>query len=122
MAVIQEAATTGFSNAQAYDAHRPSYPTDAVEGLLAHLGVSGKPQSKIIDLAAGTGKFTELLAQRDEQYDILAVEPHEAMRQTLVNKNLRGVKVREGTAEQMDVPDGWADAVVVAQVSFERGC
>ncbi|KAI9171365.1 methyltransferase [Paramyrothecium foliicola] len=112
---IHNAATNGFSDAQAYDAHRPSYPTGAVDSLLKHLRVADKPGSKIIDLAAGTGKFTELLAQRGEHYEILAVEPHEKMRQTLVSKNLQGVEACKGTAEKMDVPDGWADAIIVAQ-------
>jgi ubiquinone/menaquinone biosynthesis C-methylase UbiE len=118
MGSINENAMTGFHNAQKYDTHRPSYPADAVRSLLGQLEVADKPQSRIIDLAAGTGKLTEVLARRDEQYQILAVEPHPAMRQTLADKNLRGVEVQEGTAEQMsEVPDGWADAVIVAQVN-----
>ncbi|KAH7328963.1 S-adenosyl-L-methionine-dependent methyltransferase [Stachybotrys elegans] len=105
----------GFNDAQAYDTYRPSYPAEAVEKLLSHLGVSGKPGSKIVDLAAGTGKFTEALAARPEEYEVVAVEPHESMRGTLAKKKLKGVDVREGTAVKMNVPDGWADAVVVAQ-------
>jgi len=72
--------------------------------------------ARIIDLGAGTGKFTELLADRDERYEILAVEPHEGMRKELLRKNLRGVKVVHGTAEKIEVQREWADAVICAQV------
>ena len=39
-------------------------------------GVSDMHGTRIVDLAAGTGKLTELLAARDEEFDILAVEPY----------------------------------------------
>lgn len=110
-----QASSTGFKDAKAYDTHRPSYPAEAVRSLLTHLGVAGKSKARIIDLAAGTGKFTELLAARPEEYEILAVEPTESMRETLVEKGLSGVTAKEGTAEKMDVEDGWADGIVVAQ-------
>ncbi|RFU78044.1 hypothetical protein TARUN_4200 [Trichoderma arundinaceum] len=109
------ASSDGFKDAKAYDTHRPSYPAEAFQSLLTHLGLAGKPKARIVDLAAGTGKFTELLSARPEEYEVLAVEPTESMRETLVEKGLKGVEVREGTAEKMDVEDGWADGVVVAQ-------
>jgi len=114
---LAEPARTGFAPAAAYDAHRPTYPTEAVETLLARLGVTGIQHAKIADLAAGTGKLTELLAARPENYDIIAVEPHDGMREQLRQKNLGGVKVIKGTAESMpEVADGSLAAVVVAQV------
>lgn len=113
---VAHAATTGFDNASAYDVHRPSYPPKAVQSLLHHLGVANTPNAKIVDLAAGTGKFTELLAAREERYKIVAVEPVAKMRQSLVAKKLKGVEVRDGLANRMDVGDGWADAVIAAQV------
>ncbi|PNY24651.1 methyltransferase-like [Tolypocladium capitatum] len=113
--VVDRAATSGFDNAAAYDAHRPSYPPQAVQSLLSHLDVAGKPKAKVINLAAGTGKFTEPLAARGEQYEILAVEPVAKMRDKLAAKGLSGVTVRDGLATNMDVPDGWADAVIAAQ-------
>lgn len=110
-----QASSDGFKDAKAYDTHRPSYPSEAVQSLLAHLGLAGKSKARIIDLAAGTGKSTELLSARPEEYEILAVEPTASMRETLAEKKLRGVGVKEGTAEKMDVEDGWADGIVVAQ-------
>lgn len=73
---IPSASTKGFQNASSYDKHRPSYPPEAVARLLKHLQVHGVKRARVVDLAAGTGKFTELLVGRDEDFEILAVEPH----------------------------------------------
>lgn len=116
MSTISPYATSGFASASAYDANRPSYPPTAVSSLLSALKLQGVKGARIIDLAAGTGKFTELLAKREEEYEILAIEPHEGMRGELVRKGLKGVEVKDGTAEKMGVERGWADAVICAQV------
>ena len=117
---ISERAQSGFTNAASYDTHRPSYPPESVNKLLENLKVANVPGARILDLAAGTGKFTSLLAARPEGYEILAVEPHAEMRQVLEKKNLKGVEVKAGTATSMDVvEDGWADAVVIAQVWYD---
>lgn len=71
--------TKGFQNASSYDKHRPSYPPKAVTRFLEHLQINGVKKARIVDLAAGTGKFTELLVGRDEDFEILAVEPHSGM-------------------------------------------
>ncbi|KAJ6446082.1 2-deoxy-D-gluconate 3-dehydrogenase [Purpureocillium lavendulum] len=114
--ITERAATSGFDDAAAYDLHRPSYPAQAVESLLGHLGVAGRGGgARVVDLAAGTGKFTELLAARPEGLEVVAVEPVDAMRRTLEAKALPGVIVREGLATAMDVDAAWADAVVAAQ-------
>jgi ubiquinone/menaquinone biosynthesis C-methylase UbiE len=121
MSQIAPAAHAGFAAASAYDAHRPSYPDTAVNNLLQHLGVLGLKRARIVDLAAGTGKFTELLAERPEGYEIVAVEPHAEMRGVLEGKvrekGWKNVRVVEGTAKDMGAVEGdWADAVIVAQV------
>ena len=57
--------------ADVYAAVRPSYPADAVSWLLP-------PDARqVLDLAAGTGKLTALLAGRG--LDVVAVEPSESM-------------------------------------------
>ena len=73
---IPSASTNGFQNASSYDKHRPSYPPEAVLRFLKHLKVHGVKRARLVDVAAGTGKFTELLVGRDEDFEILAVEPH----------------------------------------------
>lgn len=80
MAPVHAAATSGFHNAKAYDAHRPSYPAHVVSSFLSDLGVAGSPGARVVEVAAGTGKFTELLAGREEGFDVVATEPLASMR------------------------------------------
>lgn len=118
---LKASAQSGFASAAAYDAHRPSYPSEAVDQFLQKLEISGVTGAKVVDLAAGTGKFTEILASRPEHYDILAIEPHDGMRGELERKDLTAVKVVKGHAEDLSaVPDGSVAAVIAAQVSAPR--
>ena len=85
--------------------------------FLEHLQVSGVKGARIVDLAADTGKFTELLVVRHEDFETLAVEPNLEMRKELERKQLMGVKVLEGEAIRMaEVESQSVDAVIVAQV------
>ncbi|KAI1336869.1 S-adenosyl-L-methionine-dependent methyltransferase [Xylariaceae sp. FL0016] len=108
-------AEEGFKDAASYDAHRPSYPPEAVEAFLTKLKVSGQFDINMVELASGTGKFTELLAKRPEQFMVKAIEPHTSMREKLVEKDLRAVEVLDGKAEKMPVEDEWGDACIAAQ-------
>jgi SAM-dependent methyltransferase len=119
MSTIPAAAKAGFSDASSYDKFRPSYPPSAVSGLLKNLGLEGQKGARIVDLGAGTGKFTELLSQRPEGFEIIPVEPHEGMRTELEKKQLKGVKIAEGISMDMPFDDSSADAVIVAQVMLE---
>jgi SAM-dependent methyltransferase len=108
---IPEAAAAGFSaGTAAYDKGRPSYPHEAVDLIVSELGI-GKG-STVVDLAAGTGKFTALLVPTGAT--VTAVEPVSEMRDTLV-RTLPGIEAHDGTAESMPLPDAYADAVTVAQ-------
>jgi len=108
---IHEAAQAGFSaGSSAYDKGRPSYPQDAVDLIATELGI-GKG-STVVDLAAGTGKFTALLVPTGAT--IVAVEPVAEMRDTLV-RTVPGVEALDGTAESLPFDDGYADALTVAQ-------
>lgn len=110
-------AATGFKNADAYDAYRPSYRPEIVDGILKNLGLVGKKNARVVDIAAGTGKFTEVIAAREEQFEIVAVEPVESMRTTLLSKGL-GIDVRDSLATSLGLPDAWADGITVAQVCW----
>ena len=88
-----------------------------MSSLLRHLNLDNALHARILEIGAGTGKFTELLAAREEDYEILAVEPHEGMRKELERKELKGVKTVQGSAGQLEaVDEGWAEGVIVAQV------
>lgn len=114
-------ADQGFRDASSYDKHRPSYPPSAVSSLLKHLNIAGQASAKIVEIGAGTGKFTEILGAREEGYEIVAVEPHREMREGLLRKGLEvpgsgSVKVIDGNAAMMGVEDEWGDACIAAQV------
>jgi SAM-dependent methyltransferase len=66
----------------------------------------------VVDLGAGTGKFTRLLALTGAE--VIAVEPVTQMRERLAEL-LPGVATTAGTAEDTGLPDACADAVVAAQ-------
>ncbi|KRV50317.1 methyltransferase type 11 [Wenjunlia vitaminophila] len=66
----------------------------------------------VVDIGAGTGKFTRLLALTGAR--VLAVEPVAAMRESLAEL-LPSVTVIDGTGERTGLPDGSVDAVVAAQ-------
>jgi tRNA G46 methylase TrmB len=57
-----------------------------VERLLTNLSVSGQKNARIVDLGCRTGKFTVLLAARPEQFEVVAAEPHEGVREELVRR------------------------------------
>src|SRR5207249_290058 len=101
----------GFSaGSAAYARGRPSYPPEAVDLITTELGVG--PGSKVVDLAAGTGKFTALLVPSGA--DVVAVEPVTQMGDEL-RQAVPGVEALEGTAEAIPLPDGSVDALTVAQ-------
>jgi SAM-dependent methyltransferase len=108
---IHESAARGFAVAPAdYERGRPMYPFEAVRRLVRELHI--KPQNTVLDLAAGTGKLTRLLAQLST--DVVAVEPVDAMRERLV-ETLPGVTALAGTAESIPLDDESVDAVTVGQ-------
>jgi ubiquinone/menaquinone biosynthesis C-methylase UbiE len=93
----------------ASDRAGPAYPPDAIAWLVEALGI--KPGRQVVDLAAGTGSLTALLAR--EGADIVAVEPVASMRERL-SARLPGVPVLAGAAESLPLADKSVDAVVVA--------
>jgi SAM-dependent methyltransferase len=108
---IHEAAARGFEAAvERYERGRPGYPEDAVAYLLRELAVG--PGRDVLEIGAGTGKFTELLVPSGAR--IAAVEPVAAMRDALA-RNCPDVRVLDGTAEDLPLDDGSADAAVAAQ-------
>jgi len=108
---LNPVAAAGFGRAaDVYERSRPSYPPDAVALLARELGIGAG--RTVLDLAAGTGKLTRLLAELGPQ--LIAVEPSEAMRAEFATV-LPDVAVHEGTAEAIPLTDASVDAAVVAQ-------
>lgn len=89
-----------------YERYRPGFPEE-IAAVVAPSQVG-----TVLDLAAGTGKFTERLVTRARE--VIAVEPSEAMLAELRCK-LPQVPALIGTAEDIPVADGTFDLITVAQ-------
>lgn len=111
MAQIHESAAKGYSGAaETYVAGRPDYPAEAGLWLRESLGLG--PGKSVLDLGAGTGKFTPNLTATGAR--VLALEPVDAMRAQL-SARLPEVEAMGGAASAIPLPDGALDAVVCAQ-------
>ncbi len=97
--------------ADAYDEHRPGYPEDAVRWCVAPLG-RGVAGLRVLDLGAGTGKLTVLLAALGA--DVTAVDRDESMLAGL-RRQVPSVRALPGPAEAIPLPDGSVDAVLCGQ-------
>jgi SAM-dependent methyltransferase len=88
-----------------YDRVRPGPAPAAVDWLVP------PDCAVVIDLAAGTGLFTRAPEGRVKQ--VVAVEPDKRMRRVLAARS-PSVRVLDGRAENIPLPDGCADAVLVS--------
>ncbi|AJZ96241.1 class I SAM-dependent methyltransferase [Pseudomonas fluorescens] len=111
MTGVHTSAQQGFSTqAVTYAQGRPDYPRQLTGWLADTLRINA--QSSVIDLGAGTGKFTRLLSTLAPT--LTAVEPVAAMGAQLT-KLLPDVRLVNGTAESIPLPSASTDAVVCAQ-------
>ena len=111
MTGVHTSAQQGFSTqAVTYAQGRPDYPRQLTGWLADTLHINA--HSTVIDLGAGTGKFTRLLSTLAPT--LIAVEPVEAMGAQLA-KLLPDVRLLPGTAEAIPLEAASADAVVCAQ-------
>lgn len=111
MSGLHPTAAEGYGHgAQTYARGRPDFPRAALDWLIddLRLGV-GKVA---VELGAGTGKFTKLLAQTGAE--ILAVEPVAAMLAQL-HYELPQVRTLRASAHSLPLADDSADAVICAQ-------
>lgn len=108
---IHHAAADGYaSGADTYVKGRPDYPPAVSAWLRDTLDL--RPGKTVLDLGAGTGKFTPRLV--DTGATVIAVEPVPAMLAKL-SAALPQVRALAGTATAIPLPDASVDAVVCAQ-------
>lgn len=101
----------GFDrSADVYERSRPDYPASAVRFLGRALGAG--PGTTVVELGSGTGKFTRAIAAWGAAR--IAIEPTPGMR-AVFRRTVPEVALLDGTAEEIPLPDGCADAVVSAQ-------
>lgn len=92
----------------AYEAGRPSYPAEIVAALPLAAARC------VVDLGAGTGKFTRLLLQHlPETARLVAVEPVAEMSAKLATE--AGIDVINTRADAIDLATGSVDLVTCAQ-------
>lgn len=108
---VHPKARVGFQRAAGqYERSRPETPPEAIDALVRTLRIS--PRSTVLELGAGTGKLTRLLAPRAGLY--VAVEPVPAMRDQF-QQTVPTVPLISAVAEQLPFRAACADAVVAAQ-------
>jgi len=108
---IEPSARVGFQRAAGrYERGRPEAPPEAIDALAQTLGISH--QSTVLELGAGTGKLSRLLAPRAGRY--VAIEPVSAMRDQF-RRTLPSVPLLTGIAEMLPLHSSKIDAVVAAQ-------
>jgi SAM-dependent methyltransferase len=106
---VHRSAAVGFDRAaEIYERARPGYPTEAVEFVVSHIG------GTVVDLAAGTGKFTRELVARD--LPTIAVEPVAGMRTTF-RRAMPAVPLLAATAEQLPFRDRAIASITAAQAA-----
>ena len=92
--------------AEAYERGRPTYPAEAVSWLL------GEQPLTVLELGAGTGKLTRVIAQLG--HDVHATDPDPAMLEIL-EREIPGVRTAEAGAEEIPLGDASVDAVIAGQ-------
>jgi SAM-dependent methyltransferase len=90
-----------------YDELRPGYPGPALRWALRD------PPARVLDLGAGTGILSRALAAAG--YQVVPVEPDEAMRAQFAAAGPGLATPLNGYAERIPLPDASVDAVVAGQ-------
>lgn len=105
---VHHTAKNWFQTAKLYDQARPSYSEEAVKFLIGKLGIASQYASsnqpvRILELGAGTGKFTDILQRvlRDSDHvEIIASEPLLSMREVFEEK-FPSIEMKDFPAENI---------------------
>ncbi|MDE3878757.1 class I SAM-dependent methyltransferase [Sinorhizobium meliloti] len=106
---------------------RPKYPDEMIVDVAQLLAASGTQGPTVVEVGAGTGIFTRLLAAAlPAQARIIAIEPSEEMRNVALqsSQSFRSIEYRFGTAEAVDLPRSSVTMVAAASAAhrFDRPC
>jgi SAM-dependent methyltransferase len=108
---VHHSAAAGYkTGADTYVRGRPDYPPPVADWLAATLGLNA--DKAVVDLGAGTGKFTGRLVATGAQ--VIAVEPVAQMLEKL-SEAFPEVLAVSGTATDLPLPDASVDVVICAQ-------
>lgn len=116
---VHSAAVAGYtsSHTDQYDRGRPEYALESVEVLLDRVNFPHSRRGVILELGAGTGKFTTTLdrALKGTQAKIISSEPLDGMREKLITTVSGEIEVLSCQAENISLADQAVDVVVAAQ-------
>lgn len=104
-------------NHASYDKFRPSFSPRIVDKFLKDLCLfdnQPKTDKVILELAAGTGKFTRNLTDHGWKQNLIVVEPSEGMLQSF-HKNFPEIKTFNNSSYSIPLEDNTVDAVIIAQ-------
>lgn len=111
-------------NHSSYDIFRPSFSPRLVDKFLVDLKLAtpglGSLRAKfqtnkaIVELAAGTGKFTKNLVDNGWNENLVVVEPSVGMLKSF-NENFPQIKSYEGNSYSLPFDDSSIDSVIIAQ-------
>lgn len=97
-------------SADRYERTRPEYPAEAIAFMMGELQIGRG--SRVLDLAAGTGKLSRQLLSMGA--DVIAAEPLDGMRSQL-HRKVPGALLVGSTAEAIPLSTGSISVVTVAQ-------
>ncbi|EGV65934.1 hypothetical protein PSN45_003261 [Yamadazyma tenuis] len=117
--IAHQTAISSFnSNHTSYDQFRPDFDPISVDKFLQDLGLienqSPKTDKVILELAAGTGKFTKNLVDHGWKDNLIIVEPSKGMLESF-EKNFPGIKTHLNSSYDIPAEDASVDSVIVAQ-------
>lgn len=106
------------SNHESYDQLRPSFGPVITKAFLQDLKLmkdeTPDPEKVILELAAGTGKFTKNLLDLGWSKNLIIVEPSEGMLKTF-RQNFPEITAHQGSSYRIPLPDNSVDSIVIAQ-------
>ncbi|XP_032220586.1 uncharacterized protein LOC116603473 [Nematostella vectensis] len=122
-----EIATAAFQHAKTYDRVREHFSLRSALLVLSKLGIldengqacyEGEEQITVLEVAAGTGKFTEVLVQalKDTNIRLIASEPLESMGRVF-QENYPDVEFISCASEEIPLPDSSVHCIVAANAS-----
>ncbi|WP_279176868.1 class I SAM-dependent methyltransferase [Campylobacter insulaenigrae] len=104
-----------FTNLAKHYHNRPAYNTMLISKLIKCINDQNKEQINVVEVGAGTGKLTKILAE-EFKLNIDTVEPNDNMREEGIKftQNCQNVTWHKGSGEATSMPSDYADWVIMA--------
>lgn len=110
-------AITSFnSNHELYDQIRPDFDSKMIDPFFKDLSIQHPESQKILELAAGTGKFTKSIVSKgwEKPNQLVVVEPSQGMLDSF-QLNFPNIESKLGSSYEIPVSSESIDAVIIAQ-------